>query len=186
MLECQPLGRSAVDDGHDRNDVLDAASLYGRVAAHPDAHQLKVGGQDRYALVHIPVHWDGDTAVPVVLSFHSLGANAAEQRSTDGFVPLSDKHNFIVVYPQAGGAAGALGAAWNLRATGDVDYVKALLGDLERRECVDRSRVYATGLSYGGAMADLLACTMADQIAAVAPVSAYLPPRTCTPPDPSR
>ncbi len=142
---------------------------------------LNIGGQDRYALVHIPAHWDGDTAVPVVLSFHGLGANAAQQRSTDGFVPISDKDNFIVVYPQAGGALGALGAAWNLTGTGDVDYVKATLDDLERRECVDRSRVYATGLSYGGAMADLLACTMADQIAAVAPVSAYLPPRPCTP-----
>src|ERR1700689_2415333 len=96
---------------------------------------LTIGGKARYALVHIPVHWNGDTAVPVVLSFHGLGASATNQRSTDGFVASSDKDNFIVVYPQAGGSLGALGAAWNLTGMGDVDFVKAILDNLERREC---------------------------------------------------
>ena len=142
---------------------------------------LKVGGKARYALVHVPVRWTGTTPVPVVLSFHGLGASATNQRSTDGFVARSDQDNFIVVYPQAGATLGALGAAWDLKGTGDLDYVKAILDDLERRECVDASRVYATGLSYGGAMTDMLACSMADRIAAVAPVYAYLPKRACTP-----
>jgi len=142
---------------------------------------LKVGGKPRYALVHIPAHWSGTTPVPVVLSFHGLGASATNQRSTDGFVSRSDHDNFIVVYPQAGGNLGALGAAWDLKGTGDLDYVKAMLDDLERRECVDASRVYATGLSYGGAMTDMLACSLSDRIAAVAPVSAYLPKRACAP-----
>jgi polyhydroxybutyrate depolymerase len=142
---------------------------------------LTVDGKSRYALVHIPAHWDTKTPVPAVFSFHGLGASATSQRSTDGFVPLSDKANFIVVYPQAGSSVGAFGAGWNLKGTTEVDYVTALLNDLEQRECVDTSRVYATGLSYGGAMTDLLACTMADRFAAVAPVSAYLPSRPCNP-----
>jgi len=36
---------------------------------------LQVGGQHRQALVHIPDHWNGNAAVPVVLSFHGLGGN---------------------------------------------------------------------------------------------------------------
>src|SRR3954452_7382294 len=52
---------------------------------------LTVGGKPRYALVHIPSHWDGKHAVPLVLSFHGLGASAANQKSTDGFVAHSDK-----------------------------------------------------------------------------------------------
>jgi polyhydroxybutyrate depolymerase len=142
---------------------------------------LTVGGKPRYALVHIPANWDGQTAVPVVLSFHGLGSDATQQRSTDGFVSRSDKDKFIVVYPQAGGSLGSLGAAWDLAGTGDISYVTAVLDDLERRACVDQARVYATGLSYGGAMTDLLACHLADRIAAAAPVSAYLPKMTCTP-----
>lgn len=142
---------------------------------------LKVGGAARYALVHLPAHWSGTTPVPVVLSFHGLGASAVNQRATDGFVARSDKDNFIVVYPQAGGTLGSFGAAWDLKGTGDVTYVTDILDDLERRACVDASRVYATGLSYGGAMTDLIACKLADRVAAVAPVSAYLPKWPCTP-----
>src|SRR6476646_10495847 len=62
---------------------------------------LKVGGKDRYALVHIPAHWNGTTRVPLVVSFHGLGSTAEQQRSSDNFVTHADKDNFIVVYPQA-------------------------------------------------------------------------------------
>ena len=142
---------------------------------------LTVGGKPRYALVHIPARWNGKTSVPLILSFHGLGASAEQQRSTDGFVARSDKDNFIVVYPQAGSTLGSFGAAWNLKDAAELPYVTALLDDLERRACVDTTRVYATGLSYGGAMTDLLACDMSDRIAAAAPVSAYLPKIPCTP-----
>jgi polyhydroxybutyrate depolymerase len=142
---------------------------------------VKVGGKARYALVHLPAKWDGRTAVPVVLSFHGLGSNAEQQRSTDGFVAHSDREGFIVVYPNAGGNLGALGAAWDLSGLSELPYVKAVLDDLEAKACVDTRRVYATGLSYGGGMTDLLACNMADRIAAAAPVSAYLPKRVCKP-----
>lgn len=142
---------------------------------------LKVGGKSRYALVHIPAHWNGKTAVPLILSFHGLGSTAEQQRGTDGFVAHSDKDNFIVVYPQAGGTLRNLGAAWDLKGSSEITFVNALLDGLEQRACIDRSRVYATGLSYGGAMTDLVACNLADRFAKVAPVSAYLPTRPCTP-----
>jgi polyhydroxybutyrate depolymerase len=142
---------------------------------------LTVGGKARTALVHMPAGWDGKTAVPVVLSFHGLGSNAAQQRTNDGFVARSDTDTFIVVHPDAGQSLGELGAAWDLQGTSEVDFVTALLDDLESKACVDTKRVYATGLSYGGAMTDLLACAMSDRIAAAAPVSAYLPKRACKP-----
>jgi polyhydroxybutyrate depolymerase len=142
---------------------------------------LKVGGKDRYALVHLPKNWDGKSPVPVVLSFHGLGSTADQQRTTDGFEARSDTDNFIVVYPQAGGTLGELGAAWDLKGTSELTYVTAVLDDLEQHACVDPSRVYATGLSYGGAMTDMLACNLSDRIAAAAPVSAYLPKTKCAP-----
>src|SRR3954454_19147172 len=142
---------------------------------------LNVGGKPRYALVHLPAHWNGKTSIPLVLSFHGLGASAANQQITDGFVAHSDKDNFIVAYPQAGGTLGNLGAAWDLKGDSEVAYVNAVVAAIEQRACVDRSRIYATGLSYGGAMTDLLACDLAGTIAKAAPVSAYLPARKCNP-----
>jgi polyhydroxybutyrate depolymerase len=144
---------------------------------------LKIDGDDRFALVHVPARWDGETPVPVVLSFHGLGSTAEQQRASDGFVGRSDNDNFIVVYPQAGNR-GSVAAAWDLRGDTDLRFVRQILDTVEARECVDTSRVYSTGLSYGGAMTDMLACELSDRIAAAAPVSAYLPQRDCAPPRP--
>jgi polyhydroxybutyrate depolymerase len=140
---------------------------------------LVVAGTPRYALVHVPQGWDGTTAVPLLLSFHGLGASAENQMSTDNFATLGDSKRFIVAYPAATGGT-AYGAAWNFKQPDiDLGFVDQILHQLEARLCVDRTRVYATGLSYGGAMTDLLSCERATVFAAAAPVSAYLPPRTC-------
>jgi polyhydroxybutyrate depolymerase len=140
---------------------------------------LDAGGTPRYALVHVPKGWDGTSPLPLVLSFHGLGASAENQMSTDNFATLADRKQFIVAYPAATGG-GSFGAAWNFKDPDtELAFVDQLLSQLESRLCVDATRVYATGLSYGGAMTDLLSCERADVFAATAPVSAYLPPRTC-------
>lgn len=53
----------------------------------------------------------------------------------------------------------------------EIDYFTKLLDDLESVINVDTKRVYATGMSNGAAMAHVLACEMADRIAAIAPVA---------------
>ena len=142
---------------------------------------LDVAGTPRDALVHLPAGWDGTTAVPLVLSFHGLGSNADQQMSNDKFSALADQNGFIVAYPNAGGELGNLGAAWKLQSDDDdAPFVNALLDTLEQKVCIDPARVYATGLSYGGAMTDLVACKLPDRIAAAAPVSAYIPDQPCT------
>ena len=140
---------------------------------------LDVGGTPRYALVHVPKGWDGTTSLPLVLSFHGLGASAENQMATDNFAALGDRKQFIVAYPAAIGAS-AFGPAWNFkRPETELAFVDALLAQLESRLCVDPARVYATGLSYGGEMTDILSCERSNVFAATAPVSAYLMPRTC-------
>ncbi len=52
----------------------------------------------------------------------------------------------------------------------DIAYFNALLDDLKGRAPVDMARVYATGISTGGAMSHLLACKLPDRIAAIASV----------------
>jgi polyhydroxybutyrate depolymerase len=184
LAACSSSGRSASPE-NTATTVPTVTTTIPRctVKSQPELERidLNVGGKARYALVHVPVHWNGKSALPVVLSFHGLGSNADQQRTLDRFVAHSDKDNFIVVYPQASGSLADLGAAWDLKGTSEVTFVKALLANLARRECVNPARVYATGLSYGGAVTDLMACDLSDEIAAAAPVSAYLPERPCTP-----
>jgi polyhydroxybutyrate depolymerase len=53
----------------------------------------------------------------------------------------------------------------------DEGFLRAVVAKTRADGCIDPKRVYATGLSNGGAMSHLLACRAADVFAATAPVS---------------
>ena len=56
-----------------------------------------------------------------------------------------------------------------------VGFIAAMIDDLRDDYEIDPNRVFATGISNGGHMAFRLACELADQIVAVAPVTANMP-----------
>jgi polyhydroxybutyrate depolymerase len=62
----------------------------------------------------------------------------------------------------------------------DLAMFDALVGELERRGCLDRRRVYSTGFSNGGFFSNVLACHRGDVIAAAAPVGGGGPFSPCT------
>jgi polyhydroxybutyrate depolymerase len=136
---------------------------------------VTVDGTTRTAVVHVASGATGTDALPVVLSFHGGGELAENRPEVDGFMTLGDQHGFVSVYPQglvgdAGPVSGVTG--WDIEATAvdEPAFVAALLDELGAQVCIDESRIYAAGMSNGGAMALLLACELSDRIAAVASV----------------
>ena len=63
----------------------------------------------------------------------------------------------------------------------DIDFVSAMYDEITSDLCIDLSRVYASGLSYGAFFTSLVACKMSDRFAAVAPVAGILAHTPCTP-----
>jgi len=57
----------------------------------------------------------------------------------------------------------------------DVAFLNQMLDQLALKYTVDTHRIYATGLGDGGFMALRAGCSMADRVAAIAPISANLP-----------
>jgi polyhydroxybutyrate depolymerase len=57
----------------------------------------------------------------------------------------------------------------------DLAFFNAMLDKISSEYSVDSARIYATGLSDGGFMDFRMACSMADRIAAIAPVGAEMP-----------
>ena len=57
----------------------------------------------------------------------------------------------------------------------DVAFASALIKRVDKGVNVDRKRVYSTGFSNGSVLTWKLGCELRDQIAAIAPVAAYLP-----------
>ena len=57
----------------------------------------------------------------------------------------------------------------------DLVFTAALLDAVEAEYCVDTTRVFATGHSWGGDMAAVVGCFLGDRVTAVAPVAANEP-----------
>src|SRR5207244_10889399 len=118
--------------------------------------------------------------------FHGVRGSAGRHRWWTGLGRLALREAFIAVHPEGHEGVRLLdttGRGWDIRPgeTRDTDFVRALLDGLERERCVDRRRVFATGMSNGAFFASLLGCVAADRLAAVAPVSGGLDLRTCVP-----
>ena len=58
---------------------------------------------------------------------------------------------------------------------GDIAFTGAILDLLEASYCVDTDRVFATGHSWGGDMAQVISCFLGDRITAAVPVAANRP-----------
>jgi polyhydroxybutyrate depolymerase len=136
---------------------------------------LQSGGIERRYRLYIPAKYDPAQRTPLVLSFHGFTSNGDQQALLSGWDAIADDHNFIVVYPQGTGRPSRWYAGrWALvpeDAVDDVAFVRDLLTELERKLCVDTTRIYANGVSNGAGMSNRLACELADQIAAVGGVA---------------
>ena len=138
------------------------------------------GGLTRTYLLHVPTGYQASSSAAVVLDFHGHGSNASQQEHHSGMSLLSDQQGFIAVYPQGVvGPDGRTGWATGARESpqvNDVLFVSDLLNHLQAIFCIDPRRIYATGFSNGGGMTNVLACTLAGRLAALAPVSGSYPP----------
>jgi polyhydroxybutyrate depolymerase len=140
---------------------------------------LPFGGIERTYLLHLPPGYDGTRPIPLVFSFHGHGSSAEAQLSYADFRPLAARDGFGIVAPDGQGRPRhftLLGATAG--EADDVAFAVAVLDDVARQVCVDRRRVYATGMSNGGALSSVIACRAADRFAAVGAVAAivFVPP----------
>jgi polyhydroxybutyrate depolymerase len=143
---------------------------------------MESGGQMRSYIMHVPPKYDGTTRLPLVIDMHGKGDTAAHEMSWSGWLAKADAVGIVMIYPQG------LYNSWNAGPPNcpilmcccepaqdynidDASFIRAVVTKTEQDGCIDRMRVYATGLSNGGIMSAWLACDAADVFAAVAPVS---------------
>lgn len=143
---------------------------------------ITVDGLTRHFLLYVPASVSARGApVPLVMVLHGGGGSDIEvARSTHHrFEALADQAGFIVVYPDAIGriwdtGEGEVSAA--LRAPrDDLAFLTAVVADVAARYPVDRSRLFATGISRGAHASYMLACRAPGMFRAIAPVSMTLP-----------
>ena len=150
---------------------IEAVSYYARYRSN--GSMVSSGLTWEYVL-YVPKSYDPRRPAPLVISLHGAGLWGAAQREVSQWDAVADREGFIVVYPS--GLAGSGPRVWRITsATGlprDVTFISDLIDKLRAEYSIDPARIYANGLSAGGAMSFVLSCTLSDRIAAVGMVGA--------------
>jgi polyhydroxybutyrate depolymerase len=139
--------------------------------------KIQVDGRERSYDLHVPASYDGTKDVPLVVALHGRLGTGSGQQKLAHLDEVSDERGFLVVYPDGldrSWADGRGGTPSDRSGVDDVKFISALIDKLESRYKVDRTRIYATGMSNGGFMSGRLACDLSERIAAMAIVGASL------------
>jgi poly(hydroxyalkanoate) depolymerase family esterase len=129
-------------------------------------------GTQHYEL-YVPSTYNAGTPLPLVVALHGCTQTADQFRLLSRWDALAESKGFIVVFPQQDPSANQF-KCWNFfqdahmhRSAGEPARIAAVASFIERTYAVDPHRVYAAGLSAGGAMASVMAATYPDLFAAI-------------------
>ncbi|MYR07800.1 hypothetical protein GTV32_16495 [Gordonia sp. SID5947] len=161
---------SATPAGRSGDATAPVPSIGCRTSPPPSGsslHAFTASGRSGDYLREVPRVASG-VPVPVVFDVHGYLQPGALQSAWSGMAAYGARHGFAVITPETH----ALPPQWDYGNGGvDIRFLSALLTHVERTLCVDKRRVYMTGLSMGGFTVSSVACQLADRVAAVAPVS---------------
>jgi poly(3-hydroxybutyrate) depolymerase len=129
-------------------------------------YTVQSGGRARTYILRLPGNYTSSQSYRLVVGLHWLNGSANDVVS-NGFYGLQQQsgNSAIFVAPQG------LDAGWANTGGRDVTLVDDILRVVENDLCVDTSRRFALGFSYGGAMSFALACARPAVFRAVAPIA---------------
>jgi polyhydroxybutyrate depolymerase len=162
--------------------ILLGCAMIGGAQAETISGAIYLGDLPRTYRLYLPSGPAPTAPRPLVIVLHGGGSNGEdiERMTRRGFNTLADKEGFVVVYPDG------IENRWNdgrktekyrthRENIDDVGFISALIDYLAKDYHLDKSRVYATGFSNGGMMANRLGCKLTGKIAGIAPVAGNLP-----------
>lgn len=149
--------------------ALRAQRAEGAVPPGTTAHKIKVAGTTRDYLLLDGAN--GRARAPLVVVLHGGGGNAATMVAR-----WSDKarqEGLVVAFPNGVGRNGRMGT-WNAEGccghamtskSKDVQFISALIDEVERSRRTDPRRIYVTGMSNGGMMTHRIAIALGNRLA---------------------
>ncbi|AUX41718.1 PHB depolymerase [Sorangium cellulosum] len=133
---------------------------------------IDVGGTTREYLLAVPDDYDPSHAYRLIFAWHPRGGSA-EQVATGfggGYYGLQSRAGGSAIFVSPEG----LDQGWANTGGRDIEFLRAMLDRFRAELCIDQSRIFSTGFSYGGMMSYAIGCAMGDVFRAIAPMSGAL------------
>ena len=157
--------------------------------------QVMSGGQLQQAALVLPASLKPGQRVPLVIGLHPSGGAGRSFDEDTGLVAAATAKGFAVLLPDGAiQADDGAGHFWNIPGVplsngaevppgtrDDVRFLADAIDGAVADHCIDARRIYVTGFSGGARMSSLVACRLADRVAAVAPVAGLRAGRAANP-----
>ena len=132
---------------------------------------LNVNGLNRSYILRVPSNYNNQNPYRLIVGYHWLNgdatqvANGGNGSATEtpyyGLWNLA-QNSTIFVAPEG------IDKGWANSGGRDLAFTDAMLAQLQSNLCIDKSRIFATGFSYGGGMSNAIACARANVFRGVA------------------
>lgn len=130
---------------------------------------IQSGGMNREYILRVPDDYDSSKPYRLIIAYHWLNGNADQVANGGGstedpYYGLWDlaENSTIFVAPEG------LDAGWANSGGRDLTLTDAILDEVMGDLCIDKTRIFATGFSYGAGMSYAIACARADVFRGVA------------------
>jgi poly(3-hydroxybutyrate) depolymerase len=124
---------------------------------------ITAASMQRRFILNVPANYDNTHPYKLVIAYHELNGNDDEMYKNKYYhlLPLS-KDTTIFVAPNGqknnASCSDASGCGWPNPNNSDLELADAVVAELEDNFCIDTTRIFATGWSYGGSMSYKTAC----------------------------
>ena len=135
-------------------------------------------GLERSFLIYVPTNIKENA--PLVVAIHGYTSSAKTLMGYSGINQVAEKEGFLVAYPQGTKDSrdnNFFNVGYEFHSDSkvdDVNFIREIVLNLTKDYKLNSKRVFATGMSNGGDMSYLLACTSSDLFTAVAPVAGVM------------
>jgi poly(3-hydroxybutyrate) depolymerase len=122
--------------------------------------------------LQVPSHYDPAKPYPLIFVFHGAGGTSAQSYAWGLQNVSGASDSGIFVFPDGIGFQ-KFGVGWDDTSTGyDLPFFDNMVNDVETRFCVDTTRLFAAGFSWGGDFVTTLVCDRGGLLRAAAANSA--------------
>jgi poly(3-hydroxybutyrate) depolymerase len=174
-------GSTAATGGRTGAGGASASSGCGKAAPASMRYSIDVSGMTREYILSVPSNYDASHPYVLIFAWHPWGGSAQQVAGTgnNGYYGLkgSSSNQAILVAPEGLDFNGN-GLGWGNTGGQDIAFLHSMLDLLQSEMCIDQSRIFSAGFSFGGMMSNAVGC--AGLARAIAPMAGNSTVSGCT------